>query len=175
MSLANLLQPSLILGGPVTLITPAILSQYALEGLILDVDETLVPWQNADVSPALSEWVDQMRTCTSSLWLVSNNLSQPRISHIAKSLNLPYILGAGKPSKRKLKLAIEQMNLPTTNVAMVGDRLFTDILGGNRLGLFTILVEPMLEETEQSDRSLSWCRVPKSGETPPRTLGATTA
>jgi hypothetical protein len=55
------------------------------------------------------------------------------------------MLGARKPSRRKLKKAAEAMNLPVEQVAMVGDRLFTDVLAGNRLGMFTILVEPMVD------------------------------
>ena len=55
---------------------------------------------------------------------------------------MPYILGAAKPSRRKLRQAVDGMNLPVDQVAMVGDRLFTDVLAGNRLGMFTILVEP---------------------------------
>ncbi len=78
-----------------------------------------------------------------SLWLVSNNISQDRIGRIGDSLDIPYIAGAGKPSRRKLKKAVDEMNLPVEKVAMVGDRLFTDILAGNRLGMFTILVDPI--------------------------------
>jgi HAD superfamily phosphatase (TIGR01668 family) len=55
------------------------------------------------------------------------------------------MVGAAKPSRRKLKKAAEAMNLPVEQVAMVGDRLFTDVLAGNRLGMFTILVEPMID------------------------------
>ena len=148
MLLVNILQPKLVLGGPVTLITPRMLEQYCLKGLILDVDETLVPWNDTQVSNELSNWIEQIKNMSISLYLVSNNLSQERIGNIAQALDLPYILGAAKPSRRKLKKAIEQMNIPESSVAMVGDRLFTDVLAGNRLGLFTILVEPMIENNQ---------------------------
>ncbi len=144
MSWISNLQPDLILGGPILSLTPDILEQYQLKGLVLDVDETLVPLRVAQASEELRQWVEQIRPVVS-VWLVSNNLSQSRISSIAKSLDLPYMLGAGKPSRRKLKKAAEAMNLPVEQVAMVGDRLFTDVLAGNRLGMFTILVEPMLD------------------------------
>ena len=68
-----------------------------------------------------------------------------RISNIAKSVDLPFIFAARKPSRRKLKEAARAMDLPVSQVAMVGDRLFTDVLAGNRLGMFTILVEPMVD------------------------------
>ena len=143
MSKARLLQPDLVLDGPVISLTPEILQQNQLKGLILDVDETLVPFREAQVSQELVQWVNQIRQIAS-LWLVSNNLSENRISRIAQSLNLPYLLGAAKPSRRKLRQAIAAMDLPIPQVAMVGDRLFTDVLAGNRLGMFTILVTPMI-------------------------------
>ena len=144
MSLLSHLQPDLILNGPILGLTPDILNHYQIKGLILDVDETLVPLRSKEASAELREWVQQIRQVVS-VWLVSNNLSETRISSIAKSLDLPYILAASKPSRRKLKQAAAAMNLPFEQVAMVGDRLFTDVLAGNRLGMFTILVEPMVD------------------------------
>ncbi|NEO99435.1 MAG: YqeG family HAD IIIA-type phosphatase [Symploca sp. SIO2E9] len=142
MSLVSNLQPNLILGGPILSLTPEMLQQHQLKGLVLDVDETLVPLRASQVSAELRQWVEKIRPVVA-IWLVSNNLSKTRIGNIAKSLELPYMLGASKPSRRKLKKAAQAMNLPVEQVAMVGDRLFTDVLAGNRLGMFTILVEPM--------------------------------
>jgi uncharacterized protein len=144
MSWLSHLQPNLILGGPILGLTPEILQNYQIRGLVLDVDETLVPLRSKEASAELREWVEQIRQVVS-LWLVSNNLSESRIRNIANSLDLPYILAASKPSRRKLKKAATAMNLPVEQVAMVGDRLFTDVLAGNRLGMFTILVEPMVD------------------------------
>ncbi|NJR65732.1 MAG: YqeG family HAD IIIA-type phosphatase, partial [Leptolyngbyaceae cyanobacterium CRU_2_3] len=127
MSWGKLLQPDLILGNSVLSITPEILQQHDLQGLVLDVDETLVPISMAEASDELRQWVECISP-TVNLWLVSNNLSQVRISRIAKSLSLPYILGAQKPSRRKLRQAVTAMDLPIERVAMVGDRLFTDVL-----------------------------------------------
>ena len=144
MTRAKLLQPDLILGGPITNLTPHILQHHQLKGLILDVDETLVPLRETQVSDELQQWLTPLREIAP-IWLVSNNLSDNRIGRIANSLDLPYLLGAVKPSRRKLRQAIQAMGIPIPQVAMVGDRLFTDVLAGNRLGMFTILVEPMVD------------------------------
>ncbi|WP_414543593.1 YqeG family HAD IIIA-type phosphatase [Nostoc sp. CCY0012] len=139
----KLLQPDLILEGSVLNLSPAIIQQYGLKGLVLDVDETLVPFTVGVASPELQQWVAQIRTCVE-LCLVSNNLSEVRIGGIARSLDLPYYLGAAKPSRRKIRAALTSMDLPVQEVGMVGDRLFTDVIAGNRLGMFTILVEPIV-------------------------------
>lgn len=144
MSWGALLQPDLVLHGSILSLTPEILKQYHLKGLVLDVDETLVPLRVPQASAELIHWVEEIGQ-VASLWLVSNNLNLPRIGNIAKILNLPYIAGAAKPSRRKLRQAVTAMNLPVEQVAMVGDRLFTDVLAGNRLGMFTILVEPIID------------------------------
>lgn len=144
MSKAKLLQPDLILGDTVLGLTREILDYYQIQGLVLDVDETLVPLKKAYVSQELRQWVEQIRQPIP-IWLVSNNISENRIGRIANSLGLPYLFGAGKPSRRKLRKAIHAMELPIPQVAMVGDRLFTDVLAGNRMGMFTILVEPMVD------------------------------
>ncbi|MUL37967.1 YqeG family HAD IIIA-type phosphatase [Gloeocapsopsis dulcis] len=139
----KLIQPDLILEGSVLCLTPDVLQQHQIKGLVLDVDETLVPFNVTEASPDLQQWVAQTREAAQ-MWLVSNNMSDTRIGSIARSLNLPYICGAVKPSRRKLRQALAAMNLPVEHVAMVGDRLFTDMLAGNRLGMFTILVEPFV-------------------------------
>jgi HAD superfamily phosphatase (TIGR01668 family) len=143
MAWRKLLQPNLVLPGTILQITPELLRAHQLKGLVLDVDETLVPFRAAQVSEELLPWVKEVQQ-VATLWLVSNNVSEARIRRIGKSLDLPYISGAGKPSRRKVRRAVESMSLPPEQVGMVGDRLFTDVLAGNRLGMFTILVEPMV-------------------------------
>ncbi len=140
----SLLQPDLILGDTIFKLTPQLLAEYKIEGLILDVDETLVPFKQKQTSAELQQWIAQMGQNTP-IWLVSNNIDRTRISNIASSVDLPFIFAAQKPSRRRLREAAEAMNLSVEKVAMVGDRLFTDVLAGNRLGMFTILVEPMVD------------------------------
>jgi uncharacterized protein len=145
MKLFPLLQPDLVLGGSVLDLTPEILARYQIEGLVLDVDDTIVPIGSRSAQPELELWIEQIRQIAP-LWLVTNNPSQVRIGAIADSLSLPYFLSAAKPSRRKLRQAVEAMNIKPARVAMVGDRVFTDVLAGNRLGMFTILIEPIVSQ-----------------------------
>ena len=143
MKLFPLLQPDLVLGRSVLDITPEILSRYQIEGLVLDVDDTIVPIGNAVIEPELAVWIEEIRQIVP-LWLVTNNPSHVRIGAIADSLSLPYFLSAAKPSRRRLRQAVVEMKIEPARVAMVGDRIFTDVLGGNRMGMFTILIEPIV-------------------------------
>lgn len=147
MSWGKLLQPDLLLETTILGLTPDLVRQNHLKGLVLDVDETLVPITTAQISAELVPWVEQIRQ-VATLWLVSNNISEARIKRIAEVVKAPYITGAGKPSRRKLRRAVDAMGLRPQEVGMVGDRLFTDVLAGNRLGMFTILVQPMVDPAD---------------------------
>jgi len=143
-SWSNLLKPDLALSASILQLTPEMVRDRGLCALVLDVDETLVPFRYSEVSEELVDWIQDMRQHLDALWLVSNNISETRIGAIARALDLPYIYFAGKPSRRKLVRAVNAMNVPNDKIGMVGDRLLTDVLGGNRLGMYTILVEPMV-------------------------------
>ncbi|WP_204141405.1 YqeG family HAD IIIA-type phosphatase [Halomicronema sp. CCY15110] len=147
------LQPDLVLGQPVLGISLDLVERHRLKGLVLDVDETLVPIRESETTAEVQTWFATLQAQVP-IWLVSNNLNEPRIRRIAESLSAPYITGAGKPSRRKLRRAAEAMQLPIEQIAMVGDRLFTDVLAGNRLGMFTILVEPMVTPMSQPGKYL---------------------
>ena len=142
----SLLQPDLVLGQSVLGITLDLINHHGLQGLVLDVDETLVPLRETQTSTEVQAWFAELQRHVP-IWLVSNNLNESRICRIAESLQAPYLSGARKPSRRKLRRAAQAMQLPVEQLAMVGDRLFTDVLAGNRLGMFTILVEPMVNST----------------------------
>ncbi|MEL6159104.1 MAG: YqeG family HAD IIIA-type phosphatase [Cyanobacteria bacterium J06623_5] len=153
MSWVNLLQPDLILGKSVLGITPDILQKMGLKGLILDVDETIVPVRQQQLDPAVQQWLQDIKKIVP-LALVSNNVGYERIRSIAEGVGAPFVASAGKPSRRKLRIAAQEMDLPLEQIAMVGDRLFTDVLAGNRLGLFTILVSPMLAPNSRDPKNL---------------------
>lgn len=145
----SLLQPDLVLGGNILKLGPETLCRHNLEGLVLDVDDTLVPLRQAETQPELLEWMKHIKS-VATVWLVSNNVNSYRIHRIASFLKVPYLSGARKPSRRKLQQAVDAMGLPVERVAMVGDRLFTDVLAGNRVGMFTILVDPIPSALEQT-------------------------
>jgi hypothetical protein len=75
--------------------------------------------------------------------IASNARSKTRVSAIADEIGAQWLAPAGKPSRRGLRRAMELLGTEATTTALVGDQLFTDVMGGNRAGLFTILVRPL--------------------------------
>ena len=73
--------------------------------------------------------------------MFSNNPSKNRIQLIAEQLDLEFTFSGGKPSKKKLKKILDTIPYSYNEIAIIGDRIFTDILVGNRLGMYTILVD----------------------------------
>jgi uncharacterized protein len=145
----KILQPDLVLAGNVLTLTLDRLQSHGIQGLVLDIDDTIVPIRTTEVSPELVAWLTEIRQ-SCKLWLVTNNPQRQRIEAIANSLELPFILSAAKPSRKKLRQAVDEMDLPYQQIAMVGDRIFTDVWGGNRLGLFTILTQPIESSSSSS-------------------------
>lgn len=139
----KLLEPDIIVAGTVLNLKPETLLARGIQGIIFDVDNTLVPIQEKMAAPEIEAWLQPMRKHFQ-VWLVSNNLDIGRIRKIAQQIDIGYISRAAKPSRRALRQVIEHMSLPPERVAIVGDRLLTDVLAGNRLGLLTVLVEPLV-------------------------------
>jgi hypothetical protein len=138
----KLLSPDLIVPGTVLELPILELQQEGIRGIIFDVDDTLVPLRQPAISPEILVWVQDLQQYFQ-IWLVSNNISNYRIRTIAQIIGVPHINRAAKPSRRALRRALQAMELSSAQVAIVGDRLWTDVLAGNRLGLMTILVSPL--------------------------------
>ena len=140
--LIQLLQPDVVVGGPATELTPDTFKNLQVRGLILDIDNTIVPTSRPEATAEVKQWLETMHQAFP-IWLVSNNWNSSRIRRIAEDINLPHISRAGKPSRRSLRKAARGLNLSPREIAVVGDRIFTDVAGGNRLGMITIFVDPI--------------------------------
>jgi HAD superfamily phosphatase (TIGR01668 family) len=90
----------------------------------------------------MRQWLEAARQQLP-IQLLSNNPSRSRIGGVAEQLGLPFTTSAGKPRRSALRRVLAELNLPPGQVALIGDRLFTDVIVGNRLGLFTVLVKPI--------------------------------
>ncbi|MCS1350401.1 YqeG family HAD IIIA-type phosphatase [Mechercharimyces sp. CAU 1602] len=119
--------------------------QRGIRGLIFDLDNTLVETTRPDATPELLEWLHQLQEMGFHVVIVSNN-NRTRVSQFAIPLQIPYIHRARKPLAPAFRQAMREMQTEREETAVVGDQLLTDVLGGNRLHLYTILVAPISEQ-----------------------------
>ena len=100
----------------------------------------MISGKNPTISNDIKNWVINSKRYFD-IYLFSNNPSKNRIKLLADQLDLEYTYSAGKPSKNKLNKLIDKMPCSSNEIAIIGDRVFTDILVGNRFGMYTILVD----------------------------------
>lgn len=126
-------------------ITYELLQKNNIQGLILDVDNTLIDYYK-NMLEGVDKWCKNLKDKKIKFCIASNSNNQKKVSEIAKKLEIPYIFFAKKPLKRGLNKASKIMDLENNKVAVVGDQIFTDVLGANRCKMFSILVEPIEEK-----------------------------
>jgi hypothetical protein len=125
-------------------ISPAMLLEQNVTGIITDLDNTLVEWDRADATPMLIDWLKDMKDAGIQVVIVSNN-NELRVKSFADPLGIPFIYQARKPMGRAFRKALAIMNVKRENVVVIGDQMLTDIFGGNLNKLHTILVLPVAQ------------------------------
>lgn len=112
-----------------------------IEALILDLDNTLSMHGNPMEEEGITDWLNMMKALGVKMMVVSNNTNK-RVSPLAKKLDLPYIANGAKPLTFGINKALKRLGSDKSKTAVVGDQIFTDVMGGNLAGTRTILVEP---------------------------------
>ncbi|SPF43538.1 Hydrolase, HAD-super, subfamily IIIA domain protein [Candidatus Desulfosporosinus infrequens] len=121
------------------------LVQDGIRGLIIDLDNTMTPWNDVEVGPKVAEWFIKVKAAGINACVVSNNKKRQRVAVVAERIGIPFVFRATKPRRRAFRAGMGLLGTGQKDTAVIGDQLFTDILGGNRLGLYTILVTPINE------------------------------
>ena len=125
---------------PIYNISQSELQKKEIHSLLIDVDGTLVNRKSNMIPKTVKNWIRESKEIFS-LYLISNNPSKKRIAKIAKELNLRYKYNASKPRKKVTLNVIKEIGREPKNIAIIGDRIFTDIIVGNRCDIKTILVK----------------------------------
>ena len=115
-------------------------------GLIFDIDNTLVE-HGADATPKAVALFEQLRQIGFEICLLSNN-KQPRVERFNKNINVNYIFQAQKPYSKNYYIAAMMMRSKPEDTVCIGDQVFTDVYGANRVGMYTILVKPISKNEE---------------------------
>jgi len=112
-----------------------------IKAILLDIDNTIINYER-EIKENVVEWIKKAKQYDIEICLLSNN-TQKKVEEIANKLNIKYIYNSGKPGKKGYLKAMKLLNVKNTEIATVGDQIFTDVYGGNRLNMHTILVEPI--------------------------------
>lgn len=121
------------------------LKANGVRAVIVDLDNTLLPYEADDVSDAGRRWIDIVKSHGLLVCTVSN-ARKARVDKLSRQCDIPGVADGWKPSRRPFRRALDILKLPPKQIAMVGDQLFTDVLGGNRWGMYTILVNPLSDK-----------------------------
>lgn len=123
-----------------------VLYEKGFRGLIFDIDNTLVP-HNAPPDEKSIALMQELKKIGFQIMTVSNN-HEPRVRGLAEKLGIGYICDAHKPAPGGYRLACRKMETVPRETACIGDQLFTDVLGANRAGIYSILVTPVDRSTD---------------------------
>ena len=140
-------------------IQPGLLRQYGIRGLMLDLDNTLTTHDNPVPAEGVLSWIDVMRQAGIALMIVSNNKPH-RVQPFAAALGLPFVAEGAKPLPEGFRQAQKRMQLPFSQLAVVGDQIFTDILGANLCGVKSIYVRPIQYEKKGFLKVKRWLERP---------------
>lgn len=129
----------------VTDITVGLLQKYKIDALILDVDNTLSTHHGEVLTDGLEDWLVYMKENGIKLTVLSNS-KRKRVEPFAQKINLDFISLGLKPLPFGYIRAVKSLGTRRKNTAIVGDQIFTDIIGGNTVGVKTVLLTPIKSE-----------------------------
>lgn len=113
--------------------------------ILLDVDNTLLPWRSEDIPQTTLDWVAQAKIFGFDLCILSNTRHPARLRRLAEKLGIEFLLGRFKPSRQMYRAALQKYKRKPEEAIMIGDQLVTDVLGANRSGIEAIWVKQMAD------------------------------
>ncbi|HLS07276.1 MAG TPA: YqeG family HAD IIIA-type phosphatase [Bacillota bacterium] len=120
------------------------LQSNGIKGIITDLDNTLVAWDEPHATQEVVDWFKTLANEQFNYIIISNN-NADRVQAFCDPIDVSYVHTARKPLRKSFLKAATMMNLKPEQVAVIGDQLLTDVLGGNLGGFYTILVKPLVE------------------------------
>ena len=139
-------------------ITPELLRSMGIKGLLLDIDNTLTTHDNPEPAEGVREWITRMKRAGIQMRLISNN-HEERVIPFAEGLGLECICESLKPLGKGFRKAMKDMGLRKEQLCVVGDQIYTDILGANLFRVKSIYVKPIRRESWKGHEFLCIKRV----------------
>lgn len=143
----------------VTEITPEFLIKNNIRGLLLDLDNTLTTHDNPVPGEGVMDWLEGIKAAGIKMVIVSNN-HPPRVKPFADMLGLDFVCEGKKPLSSGFNRAQKRMGIPFSQLAVVGDQIFTDMLGANLKRVRGIFVYPIEHEKTKFFKLKRWAEKP---------------
>lgn len=134
---------------------PDMLRENNIRAVLVDLDNTLIAWNNPDGTPELREWLDTMTEADIPVVVVSNN-KYARVKKAVDTFHVDFVSRAMKPFTRGINIAINRYGFDRDEVVMVGDQLMTDIRAAHRAGIRSILVRPLVQSDAWNTKFNRW-------------------
>ena len=135
------------------------LLSIGVKGILLDVDNTLEPYENPLPTEKVLLWFDSLKKAGINAAIVSNN-DKERIELFNKSLSLPAYYKARKPFKKRLKMAMSDIGTTPEETIFMGDQIFTDVWAARNAKIRAILVPPIKDKTNFFTKFKRWLEKP---------------
>ena len=129
-----------VIADALTDITPDILEERGIRLLMLDFDNTIVPYTTSVPEPLMEQWLLDMKQTDITICVVSNS-KKDRVKIFCNNYGIPCITHANKPFTKGIRQCLDKFGIPAHEAAIVGDQIYTDVLGGNSAGITPILVK----------------------------------
>ncbi len=126
-------------------ITPERLTALGIHALVMDIDNTVVTYDDPEPTPAARAWFDAIAAAGIRVAFVSNN-EWERVERFNRSLGFPAKAKSGKPLIGGIRQLMAEMDAAPAHTALIGDQIFTDVWAGKRAGLTTFLVDPIKDK-----------------------------
>lgn len=134
---------------------PDVLREQGIKAVLVDLDNTLIAWNNPDGTPELRAWLDEMTEAGLPVVVVSNN-KHARVQRAVEQFGVDFISRAMKPFAHGINKAIAAYGFDRDEVVMVGDQLMTDIRAAHRAGIRSILVKPLVTSDAWNTKINRW-------------------
>ena len=128
-------------------ITPEFLSSLGVKGVLLDIDNTLEPYEHALPGEHVISWLKSLSEYGIRTAIVSNN-NRERVETFNKEIGMPAYAKAGKPFKKNRLHAMKDMGTDVSNTAFIGDQILTDVWAAHNAGIIAILVPPINDKKD---------------------------
>ena len=129
-----------LMAGSLTDLTPELLKSHGIRLLMLDFDNTIVPYTTDEPTPEMTSWLRQMQETDIQVCVVSNS-HRDRVPEFCRKNGLDCITRARKPFSKGIQACLAHYGIAPGQAALVGDQIYTDTLGANGAGVVSILVQ----------------------------------